>query len=83
MPFILPQKVYEVIRWVISIVFPEAILLFAIIAGEFHIPHSESIIKIVAGVGSFLGAIFCVSKLSYDLKNKNKEECDLDFGQNH
>lgn len=72
MPFILPQKVYEVIRWVVSIVFPAAIALFAIIAGEFGIPYAASIIKIAAGVETFLGTIFCVSKLSYDLKTKEE-----------
>ena len=72
MPFVLPQKVYEVIRWVVSIVLPAAITLFAIVAGEFDIPYAASIIKIAAGVEAFLGTIFCVAKLSYDLKTKEE-----------
>ena len=84
MPFILPQKVYEIIRWVVSIVLPALAGLYAVIAGEFDIPYTVSVLKIAAAVEACLGAIFCISKLSYDLKNKKDEECDnLDFGQNH
>lgn len=73
MPFVLPQKVYEIIRWVVSIVLPALVAFYVVVATEFNWPYTTSVVKIAAAFEALLGAIFCISKLSYDLK-KSKEE---------
>lgn len=67
----LPDKVYEVLRWIVIIFLPAAITLFGVIAGTFDIPYSDEIMTISVAVDTFLGAIFGLSKAVYD---RNKEE---------
>lgn len=64
---ILPTKVYEVLRWLIAIVFPAVIVLFDTLAKAWNwdIPV-EAITTTLSAVSLFLGVIFGISKLSYD-----------------
>ena len=78
MPFILPQKVYEIIRWVVSIVLPALIVFYGIVAGELNLPYTESVIKIATAFEMLLGTIFCISKLSYDSKKDTDVYADLE-----
>lgn len=60
----LPQKVYEALRWVIAIVLPAVSLLIATLANiwEWEIP-SENICLTLDAVALFLGTIFGISKV--------------------
>lgn len=60
----LPQKVYEALRWVIAIVLPAISLLIATLANiwEWDIP-SENICLTLDAVALFLGTIFGISKV--------------------
>lgn len=64
---ILPSKVYEVLRWLIAIVFPAIIVLFDTLAKawNWNIPV-EAITTTLSAVELFLGTIFGISKLSHD-----------------
>lgn len=66
---ILPQKVYEIIRWIVIVVMPAAITLYGIIGNALNIPNTEVILTIASAVDVFLGTIFGISKISYDRKN--------------
>ena len=60
----LPQKVYEALRWVIAIVLPAISLLIATLANiwEWDIP-SENICLTLDAIALFLGTIFGISKV--------------------
>ena len=60
----LPQKVYEALRWVIAIVLPAVSLLIATLANiwEWEIP-SENICLTLDAIALFLGTIFGISKV--------------------
>lgn len=60
----LPQKVYEALRWVIAIVLPAISLLIATLANiwEWEIP-SENICLTLDAIALFLGTIFGISKV--------------------
>ena len=73
MPFVLPQKVYEIIRWVVSIVLPSLVAFYVVVATEFNWPYTTSVFKIASSFESIFVAILCIIKLYYDLK-KTKEE---------
>lgn len=64
---VLPSKVYEVLRWLIAIVFPAVIVLFDTLAKawNWNIPV-EAITTTLSAVELFLGTIFGISKLAYD-----------------
>lgn len=63
---ILPQKAYEIIRWVVIIVIPALITLYGVIGNTLNIPYTEVVLTIAGAVDVFLGTIFGISKLSYD-----------------
>ena len=67
---ILPQKAYEILRWVVIIVIPAAITLYGVIGNTCHIPYTDVVLTIAGAVDVFLGTIFGISKLSYDAKNR-------------
>ena len=63
---ILPQKAYEIIRWIVIIVIPALITLYGVIGNTLNIPYTEIVLTIVGAVDVFLGTIFGISKISYD-----------------
>ncbi len=63
---ILPQKAYEIIRWVVIIVIPALITLYGVIGNTLNIPYTEVVLTIAGAVDVFLGTIFGISKISYD-----------------
>lgn len=73
---VLPQKVYEVLRWVVTIVIPAAITLFGVVSATLPngVPYSHEIITIATATDTFLGVVFGISKVSYELQNKENKE---------
>ena len=68
-PF-LPDKVYEILRWVICTVIPELITLYGVIGHVCDIPHTAAVLTIMAAVEAFLAGIFMFNKIAYDKKQK-------------
>lgn len=68
---ILPQKCYEILRWVVIVVIPAAITLYGVIGNTCHIPYTEVVLTIAGAVDVFLGTIFGISKLSYDASKRD------------
>lgn len=62
----LPQKAYEIIRWIVIIVIPALITLYGVIGNTLNIPYTEIVLTIAGAVDVFLGTIFGISKISYD-----------------
>lgn len=69
---VLPQKVYEVLRWIVIVVIPASMALFGVIGAACNIPNTELILTIAGAVDTFLGTIFGISKLNYDKKLEGK-----------
>ena len=67
----LPQKLYEAIRWIISIVIPALCVFFTTLAKawEWDLPV-DAIVTTLSALGLFLGAVFGVSKVVNDAENK-------------
>lgn len=63
----LPQKLYEILRWVISVVIPAVGVLLTTIVGAWgwDIPL-EAILATLSGLALFLGTIFGISKVVND-----------------
>ena len=71
---VLPQKVYEILRWVVIVVIPAAITLYGIIGNTCNIPYTDIVLTIAGAVDVFLGTIFGISKLNYDRQNKGDNQ---------
>lgn len=63
----LPQKIYETLRWIVSVVLPATSVLFATLAGawNWNLPV-DAILATIAGLELFLGSIFGISKVMND-----------------
>ena len=63
----LPQKVYEVIRWIVAIVLPALIVLIdTVVPLWFEDFPTEAVTTTLSAFDLFLGAIFGIAKISYD-----------------
>lgn len=65
---VLPQKVYETLRWLLWIVVPAGLTLFAVIAGVTGIPaETQAIVSLVTtSIATFFGVILGVAKYTND-----------------
>lgn len=65
----LPNKIYEVLRWLVAVFLPALGVFFSTLAEAWHwnLP-TEAILATLSAVELFLGAIFGISKVIYDLK---------------
>lgn len=65
------QKLYEIIRWTISVVLPAFGVFFATLAEAWgwNLP-TEAILTTISAIGLFLGSIFGISKVVNDSKTK-------------
>lgn len=63
----LPNKVYEVLRWLIAIFMPALGVFFSTLAEAWgwDLP-TQAILTTLSAVELFLGAIFGISKVLYD-----------------
>lgn len=75
----LPDKVYEVLRWLVAIFLPALGVFFATLAEAWgwDLP-TQAILTTLSALELFLGAIFGISKVIYDRQdNSEKPEKDL------
>lgn len=66
----LPQKVYEFLRWTLTIVVPAGLALFiGLNTWCGWGVNSEAVAGVVTSIATFLGAIFGISKVTNDKLN--------------
>lgn len=68
------DKWYEILRWIVTVVIPAAILFYGVIGNTCNIPHTDIVLTIAAAFETFLGSIFGFSKIAYDKEQKYLEE---------
>lgn len=64
---ILPQPLYELIRWLIAVLLPAIAVFFSTLAEAWgwNLP-TQAILTTIAAIELFLGSIFGISKISFD-----------------
>lgn len=70
----IPDKVYDVLKWVCLIVLPATSALYWKIADLWGLPYAEQVTGTIAAVGFFLGALIGVSSISYYKDKQNESE---------
>lgn len=75
----LPDKVYDILKWVCLIVLPACGTLYFALSGIWGFPYGEQIVGTLTAIDTFLGALIGVSaktisdeqKIAYtDIKDK-------------
>lgn len=67
---ILPNKAYDIIKWVAMVCLPALGTLYFALAGIWGFPYGEQIVGTIMAVDTFLGALLGISSIQY--KNQNK-----------
>lgn len=65
----LPDKVYDVLKWITIVVLPAIGTLYFALSGIWGFPYGEQIVGTITAIETFLGALIGISTLNY---NKNK-----------
>lgn len=61
----LPDKVYDVLKWVAILVLPALAVLYKTVAAEWGLPYGQQVYNTVYAVHIFLGTILGISSLTY------------------
>lgn len=66
----IPDKVYDILKWVVIIVLPAAATLYNVLASVWGWPFADEVVKTVTAVDTFLGAVLCISTATYNKEVK-------------
>lgn len=65
---IIPDKIYNVLKWVCIIFIPALNVFLTTIFALYHIPHIEIVVGTISAIATFVGALIGVSTKSYNKK---------------
>lgn len=68
----LPDKVYNILKWIVMIVLPASATLYVLLANTWGLPYGDQISATITGVTTFLGAIIGISSRSYNKSNTSE-----------
>lgn len=69
MNLVLPDKVYDILKWIAMVVLPAIGTLYFALAGIWGFPFGEEVVGTITAVDTFLGALLGISTAQY---NKTK-----------
>lgn len=70
----LPDKVYDILKWVCLILLPASSTLYWSLSSIWGWPYTEQIIGTIAAVETFLGVIIGISTHTYNVERRRSEE---------
>lgn len=70
-PFKLSDESYNILKWIVILVFPAFATLYAHVGVTWGFPYVEEITATIRDVTTFLGIILCISNYTY---NKEQED---------
>lgn len=73
----LPDKVYDILKWICLIVLPACATLYSVMSGIWGFPYGEQIVGTITAVGTFLGTLIGVSAKTISDENKKSEYTDI------
>lgn len=67
----LPDKVYDILKWICLIVLPACGTLYFALSGIWGFPYGEQIVGTLTAIDTFLGALIGVSAKTISDEKKN------------
>lgn len=64
------NKVYDVLKWIATLVLPALATLYAALAGIWGLPYGEAISTTIMAIVTFLGVVLKISSDNYYKKNR-------------
>lgn len=68
------NKVYDVLKWIATLVLPALATLYAALAGIWGLPYGEAISATIMAIVTFLGVVLKISSDNYYKKIENTTE---------
>lgn len=68
----LPDKIYDILKWIVLVFLPALTTLVGVIGSVYGWANLEAVLTIMTAVTTFLGAILGVSTAQYNQKNKEQ-----------
>lgn len=62
---LLPDKVYDVLKWIAQILLPAIGTLYFALATIWGLPYAEQIVGTITAVDAFLGVLLGISSVQY------------------
>ena len=66
---VLNNKVYDILKWVATLLLPALGTLYFALAGIWGFPYGEQIVGTITAVDTFLGVILGISSAQYNKEN--------------
>lgn len=63
---ILPNKVYDVLKWIALYLLPALGTLYFALSGIWGFPYGEQVVGTITAVDTFLGVILGISSANYE-----------------
>lgn len=73
MQLIVPDKVYDILKWVAMLLLPAVTALYYSLAQTWGWPDADKIVASLAAVNTFIGIILGVSTIQFNNKLKKTE----------
>lgn len=67
---IMPNKVYDVLKWIATIAMPAAGALYFALAETWGLPKGAEVVATLAALEAFMGALLQISSVKYSAANK-------------
>ena len=64
----LPDKVYDILKWIAQILLPALGTLYFALASIWGFPYAEQIVGTITAVDAFLGVLLGISTYQYNKK---------------
>lgn len=62
----LPNNVYDVLKWIAQILLPALATLYFALAGIWNFPYGEQVVGTITAIDTFLGILLGVSTSKYN-----------------
>lgn len=72
----LPDKVYNVLKWIALVCLPTLSTFYSILAGIWNLPYAERIPRTITAIGLLIGALIGVSHISIKREERNNENIE-------
>lgn len=66
--YLLPDKAYEILKWVALIALPAVAWLVGAVGPQWGLPHCGELVTTINAIGVFVGALIGVSQLAGDAR---------------
>lgn len=79
---VLPDKIYDICKWIVMIVFPAIGACYAALAALWGFPYAEQIVGSISAICVLLGACLRISNSNYNGDGVLTVNSDLDDDEN-